>query len=78
MCDFTLRVALPTSHVPKKILRVLKETKQQLYVYFYQEDQAFKAKAGPRKKDSYMETPFWVIISTSPVENYERRKWNGP
>lgn len=78
MCGFTLRVALPTSHIPKKIIRIMKETEQQLYVYFYQEDQPFKAKTGLRKKDAYMETRFWMILSTKPVTDYERRTWHGP
>lgn len=72
MSDFFLKVAVPTSGIPKKVLRALKDAP---YVYFYQEKEAFKAKAGPRKKDRYIETYFWMILSSKPIKDFERRKW---
>lgn len=78
MSDFFLKVAIPSSHIPKKILRVMKEVPESgssLYTYFYQEEEPLKVKCGPRKRDSYMQTPFWLILSSKPLEDYAKRKW---
>lgn len=78
MSNFFLKVALPTSHIPKKILRVITAANREgreLHVYLYQEKDSFRAKKGPRKKDAYMQTCFWCILSSKPIKDYERRKW---
>lgn len=74
MSDFFLKVALPPSGIPRKILKLIKEKQKSgepLYVYMYQEKKFFKAKIGSRKK----ETCFWAILSNKPVANYQKLKW---
>lgn len=78
MSNFFLRVALPPSGIPRKILRTVKEYQKSgetLFVYMFQEKVPFKAKVGPRKKDAYMSTCMWMILSSKPVKSYQNLRW---
>jgi len=74
-------IALPTSGIPAKITRLIKDTRRNnnelAYVNFYQAPESFRVRTGRRTDGSYryMQTNFWVEISSEPLKVRDKPSW---
>jgi len=77
--EYYLKIAIPPRGIPPRIRNLLKEAHKQerkLYVYTFKEDTPFQSKVGYKKRNKRSETCWWMIISTEPIKDYEKRSWD--